>query len=150
MKIGIVFEGGGGKCAYQIGVWKAIKEYGIDKFVTSVSGTSAGALNAALFYQGDYYLAESLWQNIHEEDILHTEQYDSFQFGDAIFSQKKLGELIDTVLSNHRINSVTDRCYVTCRYRDKSKYRYFLWSDFLDIELKKTNFNCIISNFNNI
>ena len=37
----------------------------------------------------------------HEEDILHTEQYDSFQFGDAIFSQKKLGELIDTVLSNH-------------------------------------------------
>lgn len=100
MKIGIVFEGGG-KCAYQIGVWKAIKEYGIDKFVTSVSGTSAGVLNAALFYQGDYYLAELLWQNIHEEDILHTEQYDSFQFGDAIFSQKKLGELIDTVLSNH-------------------------------------------------
>ena len=137
MKIGIVFEGGGGKCAYQIGVWKAIKEYGIDKFVTSVSGTSAGALNAALFYQGDYYLAESLWQNIHEEDILHTEQYDSVQFGDAIFSQKKLGELIDTVLSNHRINSVTDSCYVTCRYRDKSKYRYFLWSDFLDLEMKK-------------
>lgn len=29
-KIDIVFAGGGGKGAYQIGVWKAIKEYELD------------------------------------------------------------------------------------------------------------------------
>ena len=33
MKIGAVFEGGGGKGAYQIGVWKAMRELGIDEYV---------------------------------------------------------------------------------------------------------------------
>jgi NTE family protein len=53
-KIGLVFSGGGGKGAYEIGVWKAFKEYGIDKYVCAVSGTSVGALNAALFATTPY------------------------------------------------------------------------------------------------
>jgi NTE family protein len=49
MKIGVVFEGGGGKGSYQIGAWKAIRDMGIEPYITCVSGTSVGALNAALF-----------------------------------------------------------------------------------------------------
>lgn len=30
MNIGVVFEGGGGKGAYQIGAWKAIRELGME------------------------------------------------------------------------------------------------------------------------
>ena len=37
-KIGLVFAGGGGKGAYHIGVWKALREYGIDKNITAVAG----------------------------------------------------------------------------------------------------------------
>jgi len=48
-KIGLAFVGGGGKGAYQIGVWKALCETGLDKQVQAVSGTSVGALNAAMF-----------------------------------------------------------------------------------------------------
>lgn len=137
MKIGAVFEGGGGKGAYQIGVWKAMRELGIDEYVTDVSGTSVGALNAVLFYQGNYQLAEELWEGITESDILHEKIIDDYHMGDCLFSQKKLGELIDTALCRTKENNSCRKCYVTCRYRDKNKYRYFTWSDFYDLELKK-------------
>lgn len=69
-RIGLVFTGGGGKGAYQIGVWKALKEFGVDKSISAISGTSVGALNAALFVQGDYKKAEELWLNISHDQIL--------------------------------------------------------------------------------
>lgn len=71
MTVGIAFSGGGGKGAYAIGVWKALEEYGLASHVTSVSGTSVGALNAALFLQGDYKKAEEVWLSIKPSDILH-------------------------------------------------------------------------------
>ncbi|MFH0733847.1 MAG: patatin-like phospholipase family protein [bacterium] len=69
MKIGLVFSGGGAKGAYEIGVWKALRELGLDKYVKVVSGTSVGALNAVLFINGDIDKAEKLWQNISTEVI---------------------------------------------------------------------------------
>ncbi len=54
MKVGLVLSGGGGKGAYEIGVWEAIKELNIDKYIKVVSGTSIGAINAALFAQDDF------------------------------------------------------------------------------------------------
>ena len=48
-KIGLVLGGGGGKGAYQIGVWKALREYKIDKYITYLSGTSIGSLNSLCF-----------------------------------------------------------------------------------------------------
>ena len=47
--IGLVLCGGGGRGAYQIGVWQALNELGLDRYINGVSGTSAGALNTALF-----------------------------------------------------------------------------------------------------
>lgn len=88
MNIGLVFEGGGGKGAYQIGAWKAIRELGIEPFVSCVSGTSVGALNAALFYMGSLNTAEEIWRNISDEDILYEKEFDVFENGDCIFSQK--------------------------------------------------------------
>lgn len=69
-KLGLVFSGGGGKGAYQIGVWRALKEFGLAENVRVVAGTSVGALNALLFVQQNYELAEHLWFHIRQEDIL--------------------------------------------------------------------------------
>ena len=69
-KLGLVFSGGGGKGAYQIGVWKALKEFGLAEKVQVIAGTSVGALNALLFVQQNYELAEHLWFHIRREDIL--------------------------------------------------------------------------------
>lgn len=68
--IGLVFAGGGGKGSYEMGVWKYLHEIGLDQYVRAVSGTSVGALNAALFVGSNYELSESLWLNISREKIL--------------------------------------------------------------------------------
>ena len=59
---GLVFAGGGGKGAYEIGAWKAIRELCKDLNIVSVAGTSVGALNAVLYAIGDYDLAYDIWR----------------------------------------------------------------------------------------
>lgn len=66
----LILTGGGGKGAYQVGVWKAMREFHIDGRITAVSGASVGALNGILFAQGDYEAAERIWMAISEEKIL--------------------------------------------------------------------------------
>lgn len=60
-RIGLVFDGGGAKGAYQIGVWRALRETGLEQYVTDIAGTSVGGLNAALFVKGDLEEAEYIW-----------------------------------------------------------------------------------------
>ena len=55
----VVLGGGGSKGAYQIGVWQALRELGLDYRV--VTGTSVGALNGALMAQGEFEAAYALW-----------------------------------------------------------------------------------------
>lgn len=68
MKIGIVLSGGGSKGAYQIGVWKALRRLRIKYDI--VTGTSVGALNAALMTQKTYYRGFRLWENLSFEDVI--------------------------------------------------------------------------------
>ena len=68
MKTGIALAGGGSKGSYQIGVWKALRELGIDYDI--VTGTSIGAINGALMVMGDFERAERLWCTITVEDIM--------------------------------------------------------------------------------
>ncbi|MGF1688456.1 patatin-like phospholipase family protein [Photobacterium japonica] len=69
-KIGLVLSGGGGKGAYEVGVWRAMEQLGLAKDVMAVSGTSVGALNAALFAQGDLVKAEEAWLSMRSSDVL--------------------------------------------------------------------------------
>lgn len=62
MKRAIVLSGGGGKGAYQVGVWKALKK--LHKKYDVVTGTSVGALNGAYMVQKDYKKAIHTWENI--------------------------------------------------------------------------------------
>ncbi|MCI8516263.1 MAG: patatin-like phospholipase family protein [Hungatella sp.] len=68
--IALVFAGGGGKGAYQVGVWKAMREFDMDNRITAVSGASVGGLNGILFAQGDYEAAERIWLSMSDEKIL--------------------------------------------------------------------------------
>lgn len=64
---GLVLSGGGGKGAYQIGVWKALRKmhYKID----IVTGTSVGCLNALLITQNSKFLAPFIWSRIDFREI---------------------------------------------------------------------------------
>ena len=74
----IALEGGGARGAYQIGAWKALREAGI-KF-NAVSGTSVGALNAALMCMDDYERAVRLWSDIRLRDIINMNEDDEPSF----------------------------------------------------------------------
>ena len=61
-RYGLVLSGGGAKGAYEVGVWQALHEAGLAGEVAAVSGTSIGAVNAALFASWpDPKGAERLW-----------------------------------------------------------------------------------------
>lgn len=66
---GLVLCGGGGRGAYQVGVWQALRERELDRYIVGVSGASVGALNAALFACGDLPLAEKIWTSLKRGDI---------------------------------------------------------------------------------
>ena len=68
--VGLVLNGGGGKGAYQIGAFRAIREAGLDKLVTAVAGTSVGALNMCLFNYDDGTVGEDIWTHIAPEYII--------------------------------------------------------------------------------
>ena len=58
--LGLVLSGGGAMGAYEVGVWQELQTAGLASNVTVVSGTSVGALNAALFATRPD-AAERLW-----------------------------------------------------------------------------------------
>lgn len=87
-KLGLVFSGGGGKGAYQIGVWRAMAHFGIDKEVRVVSGTSVGALNAALFALGDLTCAEGIWKSLSPKQILFAPNEDAKTYAKKLLLPK--------------------------------------------------------------
>ena len=99
---GLVLEGGGAKGAYQIGVYKALKESGVE--ISGVVGTSIGALNGAMIAQGDYERCYELWNNITYSMIIDANDEDM----ERIISQFKwareeisfVGEKLKSVLSD--------------------------------------------------
>ncbi len=67
-KRAIVLAGGGSRGAYQMGVWKALNELGIDYQI--VTGASVGALNGAMMVQKDFEKAMEMWEKITTPDIV--------------------------------------------------------------------------------
>lgn len=119
-KLGLVFAGGGGRGAYQIGVWKALRETGLDNYITSVSGTSVGGLNAALFLQNDLDKAQSVWDSISMRKIL-TPKFDSNQGFSrlSLFERDGLKKIIDENLDMGCFDNSEYNCWMTCLNEDK-------------------------------
>ncbi|MGL5250900.1 MAG: patatin-like phospholipase family protein [Enterovibrio sp.] len=91
-KIGLVLSGGG-KGAYEVGVWKAMDQLGLAKDIVAVSGTSVGALNAALFAQGDLAKAEAAWLSMRPSDVL------SINFRDILAGLLKSGIVVSPAIT---------------------------------------------------
>lgn len=59
---GLALEGGGAKGAFHFGALKALNDEGYQ--IGGVTGTSIGAINAAIIAQGDFEAGYSLWENM--------------------------------------------------------------------------------------
>ena len=91
---GLVLAGGGGKGGYHIGVWRALRELGIE--ISAVTGTSVGALNGAFICQDKFEEAIDIWSNISPEQVMET---DGEFFNDFInFRIKLTRKNLDTYL----------------------------------------------------
>ena len=69
MKRAIVLSGGGTKGAYELGVWKALREKETEFHI--VTGTSIGAINGAMMCTGDYEKCCNMWENMVMEDLMN-------------------------------------------------------------------------------
>ncbi|MBQ6923075.1 MAG: patatin-like phospholipase family protein [Kiritimatiellae bacterium] len=94
--IALVLSGGGAKGAYEVGVWQALHDVGLADDIAAVSGTSIGAVNAALFSSWpDPKGAETLWLEnlgkvfVPNDRILH------------VASEKKFAEFLDGELREY-------------------------------------------------
>lgn len=85
MKRAIVLGGGGSRGAYELGVWRALEEFGITYDIAL--GTSIGSINAAMMATRNYDAANKLWNEITVNDIMR----DGFNLNyslESMFRQK--------------------------------------------------------------
>ena len=99
----LVLGGGGAKGAYEIGAIAALYDLGIRP--ASVYGTSIGAVNAAMYAQGDMSQAEELWDRLQIEDLLTPESLHLADDAEALFDHpEKLLEFITRNAQRKGIN----------------------------------------------
>lgn len=115
---GLVLAGGGGKGAYQIGAWKAMKEMGLT--FEAVAGASIGAINGALIAGGDYDKATEFWHNISVDKGVKF----ASELPDAenLFSRKNWGVIFKEVIKNKGIDASPAEEFVAS-YIDENKVR---------------------------
>lgn len=86
MKTALVLGGGGSKGAYEIGVWKALREQNIT--FDLVTGTSIGAMIGAMIVQDDYEKCVELWEHISVDQVIKDGVNLDFDL-DLLISQKQ-------------------------------------------------------------
>lgn len=154
MKIGLVLSGGGGRGAYELGVWKALKDLDLDKYIQVFSGASIGAFNAVLFAQDDIILAEQLWDEITMDKLVSLSKFELFKKGVGLmigaknpnFAKKYMNqkleegtvskdgavEIIEKYLKVDILKKREKICYVACTQLPEIKVKYFRLNDYED------------------
>lgn len=145
---GFVLCGGGGRGAYQVGVWKALVKSGIAERITGFSGASVGALNAALFATTPAEKAEKVWKSISQsviadpmdavekvigsaikyvrsEDKSITKERISGTINSGLFSREGLIDLIEGNEINLRLSKVRIPCFACCTSMKTGRAEYF-------------------------
>lgn len=134
---GLVLTGGGGKGAYQIGVWKALREFGLEQKITAVSGVSVGALNAVLFGLGDLAEAEDIWSHMDPGAFLEI-SLNERESSDGVFSRNGLIKLMDDRISFETVAACNKRIYVAVSNTQNAKVQseYFTLNGKSEDEIK--------------
>ena len=92
---GLVLSGGGAKGAYEIGVYKALCEHGIDRYIGAFSGTSVGALNAVLLEcMGKD--AEQVWQELKFTDLVNPDRSRMKRIAESLLGMNTVPSSSDT------------------------------------------------------
>lgn len=152
MKIGLVLAGGGGKGAYELGVWKALDELKLTKYITVFSGTSIGAFNSVLFAMNDMKKADELWEEVTIDKLVPISKSELIKRGIGLYiggknlqlAKKFLNyklehgaiandgaiEVVEKYLDFNKIKENNKICYAACTKLSDFSAKYFKINDF--------------------
>ena len=152
MKIGLVLAGGGGKGAYELGVWKALDELKLTKYITVFSGTSIGAFNSVLFAMNDMKKADELWEEVTMDKLVPISKSELIKRGLGLYiggknlqlAKKFLNyklehgaiandgaiEVVEKYLDFNKIKENNKICYAACTKLSDFSAKYFKINDF--------------------
>lgn len=150
-KYALALAGGGTRGAFEVGVWKALCELGIE--TSAIVGTSIGAVNGAVFASG--VDPTDLWTQIRANDVVDIEGDNLFSISTLISTLKRIsdggvdatafGEFLSKHINEEKIrNSPIE--YGLCTYRTDIKKSETLFIDqipdgnLLDYILASANF----------
>lgn len=120
---GLVLEGGGARGSYHAGVYKAIKEVGIE--IGGVAGSSIGALNGAMILQDDYDKCHDLWHDISYSMVFNLDDKEIEKIRNLTLSREDislLGDAIKRLVLNGGID-ITPIKQLIDKYIDEDKVR---------------------------
>lgn len=114
----LVLAGGGGKGAYQIGAWKALRELNVT--FNAIAGTSIGSINGALIAAGDYDKAWEFWHSVSLDKGVKISE--NLPDGENLFSKKNWGVLFKEFIKNGGIDASPAENFVAS-FVDEKKVR---------------------------
>lgn len=115
---GLVLAGGGGKGAYQLGAWKALKE--MDVRFDAIVGVSIGSINGALIAADEYEKAVDMWNNISIDKGLRISS--ELPDPENLLSKKNWGTLFREFIKNGGLDASPAKDFVS-QYIDEEKVR---------------------------
>lgn len=113
-KVGLVLGGGGAKGAYQVGVYKALRDQGLIDEIKAISGTSIGALNLALLALQEVDQAAEIWLSLTKRKVLtlkHWKEYLDFK-NFSVLSRKGMLEIFSSEIDFKRVSDCRIPLYV--------------------------------------
>lgn len=159
MKIGLVLAGGGGKGAYELGVWKALRELNLTKYISVFSGTSIGAFNSVLFAMDEMEKAEKLWEEVTMEKLVPVSKTELIKRGIGLYiggknlqlakkfltdklehgaiSNDGAVEMVEKYLDFDKIKENGRICYAACTKLPNLNTKYFRINDYDNETAKK-------------
>lgn len=109
--------GGGGKGAYQLGVYEALSEYGIWDRVTAIAGASIGSINSVLFAGADPEKSRKAWDDIKFETVFDVDPDLVLDGKPGFMTRREMIRLMDSYVDydivahgDRRIWSVISEC----------------------------------------
>lgn len=108
-KLALVLAGGGARGAYEVGVWQAMAELGME--IDIVTGSSVGSINGAMVCQGDLELSLKMWKEMETHKVFDVhEGFQNFDYAKEIILNKgagstRLNELLHKYVDEEKIRA---------------------------------------------
>ena len=137
----LVLSGGGGRGAYQAGVWRRLQEIGWKPDM--VCGTSIGSVNGALIGSGyDADKLEDFWQTLHQHKIINLSLWKRLKYHfkkmvgknpewQAYMSSEPLREVLTEAIDIDRLRQDNPRVTVAATNIRTAKLEYFSGEELL-------------------